>query len=562
MIPACPSNRWSFRLTNEGRLDHLLGLAVAAIAFLVYANSLVNGFVWDDTNVIVTNPALRGSPLSPFHGIDANRDYERLPYYRPLTILTFLLEERLHGLNPFLMHLLNDLLHAANAFLVYRLARSLLRDKHGALLAGLLFAVHPINSESVDFLSGGRNTMLAGFFILLTYLFHRRSILRDSLSDAIAGALFLLCGLLSKETGLMVVPFIVVQGLAPFRVIAPPARMRALLRLLPVAAALLCYLVMRREAMSSLGIQTSIFPGFGAQILSVTYKVPDLTMRLIDNLYIIPRYLLTVIWPAALTPRYAVPGHLGPLAAPLAAAWTCIIAALGWLLTRGRSRATLFGLVWLVAFWLPVSGIVAFPSLPMADRYLYLPAIGLWIIFADQAVRLLPSDDRARRNGMAAAVLILVALAGTTVRRNLDWYSDITLFTRCVEQYPDDAYGHAGLGHAYFLEHNRDIRYLGRAEAEYNRALALQPAMPGVHVKLGYIHLARGDSEGAVHYYTIALGLYPSDKDALLNRGIALENLGRSQEALNDFTRFLSLPGYELAEARPYAEARIRALTR
>lgn len=88
---------------REKRNDLLVGLAVAMVAFLVYANSLGNGFVCDDDVVIVANAALKGNALSLFSGIDVARATELNPYYRPLTLLTFLLEERLHGLTPFLL---------------------------------------------------------------------------------------------------------------------------------------------------------------------------------------------------------------------------------------------------------------------------------------------------------------------------------------------------------------------------------------------------------------------------------------------------------------------------
>ncbi len=106
----------------------------------------------------------------------------------------------------------------------------------------------------------------------------------------------------------------------------------------------------------------------------------------------------------------------------------------------------------------------------------------------------------------------------------------------------------------------RDVRYLDLAEEELIKAFEIQPLIQGVHLTLGNIRLTKGDNEGALSYYTIALGIYPLEKEALLNRA-TLENLGRSSEALDDFKRFLAIPGYELSEARPYAEARIRILS-
>ncbi len=553
----------AFGMFGAKTREQFFGLLVVFVALLVYANSLSNGFAWDDTNVIVHNPALRGSPLSLFHGIDTTRDYEKLPYYRPLTILTYLIEERIHGLAPFPMHLINLLLHSANAFLVYRLALTLIKNNYAALLAGLLFAVHPINTEAVDFISGGRNTMLACFFILTAYLLHIGSIVRKRISMAFAGAVFLLAGLFSKETALVILPFIIALEITHWRQnVSNSKNLPLAKRLLPYAVAASCYIVMRWLTLSSFGIQTSILPGFGAEKLLGMYNIPDIWARLLDNLYIIPKYLLTIIWPAALSPRYSIPDNLELVAVPLIISWILITGIFGWLLIRWRSSATIFGIFWLIAFWLPVSGIVMFPSSAMADRYFYIPGIGIWIIIADQSGSLFSSFASIRRPFIVAAVIVLSILAGLTVRRNMDWKSDTTLFTRFVQQYPNNAYGHAGLGNAYFGERNKDSKYLDLAESEYKKVIALNPLIPGVYTNMGYILHARGDNEGALYYYTMALGVFPLDKEARLNRGIALENLGRTSEALADFKFFLAIPGYELAEARPYAEARIRELSR
>jgi tetratricopeptide (TPR) repeat protein len=166
-----------------------------------------------------------------------------------------------------------------------------------------------------------------------------------------------------------------------------------------------------------------------------------------------------------------------------------------------------------------------------------------------------------RRYLPLAAGVVLITLSGLTIMRNADWKDDIALFSRVAEEYPDNAYGHAGLGEAYLLKESRSDIDLTRAEREFEKALALNPLVPGARTKMGYIRLSRGDSEGAVQDYTFALGAYPLDKEALLNRGIALENIGKQKEALDDFRRFLSIPGHEFSDARPYAEGRVRELS-
>lgn len=546
---------------REKKKAQMFGILVALIAFFIYANALGNGLVWDDNNVIVTNPVLQGSVISLFKAVDVGRDYDLLPYYRPLSLLSFLIEKRMHGLSPFPMHLVNILLHAACTWLVYLLARSILNDPLPAFFTGLIFAVHPINTEVVDLVSG-RNTLFACFFILSAYLIHRRSIISGKWSLEFAGALFLMAGLFCKEIALMAFLFIIVMEITLMRTKGSGMILRNAMRLIPYAAAIFFYLFMRWSTLSNLGIQKSFLPGLGAGKIEGFYKIPALGARLLDNLYIIPRYLLTVIWPAALSPRYVVPEDLLSLAVPLALSWICIVGVSIWLLTLGKSRATFFGIAWIAVFWLPVSGLIFFPSAPMAERYLYIPAIGLWLIIADQASRLMARAE-VRRYGIVAAVVVVLALSALTVRRNMDWKSDVTLFSRFVEQFPDNIFAHAGLGEAYFIRDKQDVNKLASAEAEFEKVLAFgRQVPPGIHSRLGYIRHAREDYEGALKYYTIALGVFPSDKEVLLNRGIVFENLGRQREALEDFKRFMAVPGYELADARPYAEARIRELSK
>ncbi len=529
---------------EERKRELVAGLFVASLAFLVYANSLGNGLVWDDAVVIRENQALREGIAPLFGGIDTARNIELTPYYRPLTLLTFLIEERLHGLTPLPMHLVNLLLHAVNAFLVYRLTRLLTRRNDAAALAGILFAVHPINTEAVNFVSGGRNTLLAGLFVMMAYLLHRRSVVEKKTSWAVAGAAFFLAGLFSKESALAILPFIVALQIRPLLSGTPGQRLKSVGNLVPYLSGAAGYFILRSIALSRAGVEIEILPGLGT--------------RLLNNLYIIPRYLLTVMWPASVSSMYVVPDDLHLLALPLAVAWLTIAGALLWLLTLGRSRAALFGLLWLMAFLLPVIGIIPIPSAAMADRYFYLPVIGLWIIIADRSVQLFRSGTENRKYSTIAAIVVLLVLAGMTAARNLDWKSDITLFSRYIEQYPERAFGYHNLGCAY-LDTVRDI---DAAEKAFQRASSIDPSFPRLQTQMGYVRLLRGDYAGAVHHYDEAIFQNPFDAEAYLNRAMALERLGSYEEAVADYKRFLAMPGGELAKARPQAAERVRELSK
>ena len=520
------------------------GLLVAIVAAAVYLTSLGNGLVWDDVFIISQNPALHGSPLALLGGIDICTSTDLYPYYRPFTYLTFLIEQRLHGVVPSYLHLINLLLHAGNAWLVFRLARVVPGNVPTALLAGLLFAVHPLQGEAVNFISGGRNTLLACFFALAAWLCHERSVRRQQFAFALAGAMCSATAFLAKETALGLLPFVLLLEWPGLTAGDHAAQRKAIGRLVPYAVTTVVYLLLRSSALTDAGVEIDILPGLGD--------------RLLANGYIIPRYLLSIFWPPMLSAKYPVPADLTPLVLPLAGAWLVILATLAWLLTRGRSRATLFGLAWLFVFWLPISGIVPFPSAPMADRYLYLPAIGLWLVVADQTTHLLPTGSPRRRYGAFAAGLLLLILAIQTTTRNRFWRNDITLFSHYVTQYPNEAFGYHNLGTAY-LDQKKDY---ARAEAALTRALALDPAFPKVRTQLGFIRLKQGDYTEALVLYTAALEQNPADGEALYNRGKTLENLGRYAEAIEEYRRFLAAPGTELAWAKPQAEERISALTR
>lgn len=515
---------------------HLLYVAAAAV--LAYAVTILNGFAWDDIVVIAKNPALTGHPAALFSGLDTAADAEITPYYRPLPLLTFLAEQRIHGLTPAFMHLANILLHGVNALLLYALVTEISKNRETALFAALLFAVHPLNSEGVAFLSGGRNTLLATGFCLSAYLLNEKS--RGGRWYLLpVAALLVTAALLSKESALAILPILCLAELR---------HRSGLGRIWPVAGRIVWYAVsvalylrLRTTALAAAGYSGDILPG--------------MLSRLADNLYMIPRYLLTIIWPPFSSVRYFIPETFHTLALPLAAAWLGILLTLGWLLSRNRDNMTLFGLVWLLSFWIPTSGIIPFPSASMADRYLYLPAIGLWIIVAQQFGRLV---QRSRRPGpaLAAGGLMLVLLAGLTVQRAMVWKNDVTLFSDYVEHFPDRAFGHHNLGTAYLDIEKAPVK----AEAEFRKVLLLDPAFPKLHTQLGYLRLLRGDLQGALTEYNEAVSLYPQDAEALLNRGDILAGMGKYSEAVSSYLRFLTAPDREFDTVRPAVTQKILVL--
>lgn len=523
--------------------NYAFPLSIALIAFLVYVNSIGNGFVGDDHSIIQHNPVLREeNPLQLFNRIDTPSDTMLLPYYRPLTYLTFWLEWRIHNLNPQLMHLANVIIHSLNSLLVFFFALYLLRDKGAAFISGLLFAIHPVNSETVNFLSGGRNTLLACLFSLSAFLVYKKGIEKERLLLTFLSSLLFLAGVFSKEIGLMLLPFIFVLGSANLKDGTAKVRRVTIASFAFYIIAAATYLFMRWKTLSYLGIQSSFLPGLGGSKLKEMYIIPDLGSRLADNIYIIPRYLLIFLLPYALNPRYVIPSDLNPLALPLLIGWLFIAFFLIFILTKERNRATFFGISWAIIFWLPVSGLFVFSSMTMAERFIYMPSIGVFIVIAALFVRWKIWYYSLKKYVFVTAIFIIIILGLLTFMRNKDWESDLSLFTRLVRQYPDNQYGHLNLAAAYLERRQADD--LDLAEKELEASLSIDPMLQEAYTPMGLVKLEKGDFDAAVYYYTRALEFFPLNRDARINRAIAYEKLGMLKEALADYRFYLTIPTY------------------
>lgn len=521
----------------------LWAVLVVVVALCAYGNSLQNGFVWDDQPIIVKNAQNRdpGALGQIALGLDNSRATEKNPYYRPLTRLSYWVEYQVHGLNPALCHLANLALHAGNALLVYRLGLLLFALETPAALAALLFALHPVNSEAVNFLST-RNTLLSTLFVLAACLAFIGGMSGNRRRGALCCGLFFLAGTFSKESALCLIPLLPVLAQ---RLSGSPPR-EALTRALPAlgacTGAALVYLCLRHLVLSGAGVTLQILPGLGE--------------RLLEILYLVPCSLLPVVWPAALTPYYPLPVQWGPLVPGLIAAWLAIGAVLFWVAGRGRCTATVVGLCWYLLFYLPACGIVPLPSAPMAERYLYLPAIGVWFIAAEVARRATVSFPAKRTLLVAAAAALLLALGVRTVLRNQDWQSNYTLFARLAETSPQMPFAHHNLGTAYL----DDLKDLPRAQAEFERTLALDPQYPRTQTEFGYLEMLRGNPGGADVHLQQAIARDPEDAEAHFNRALVLEQLGRPAEAIPHLEKFLAIDNPEFAGTRTEAQERLAAL--
>jgi tetratricopeptide (TPR) repeat protein len=512
---------------------------LAAAALATYATSLRNGFCWDDQFIVVENTqALTlASPGEILLAPDVLHRGQPTPYYRPLTRLSLVIDRHLHGLDPLPYHVENAALHALAVVLLFALGFRLGGSAWSASVAALLFAVHPVGAEVVN-LAAHRNNLLSVVFVLGAALawMRGRSPLRPAWIAAAAILFFL--GLASKETALMLLPLLAARELFPLAGLR--ARVRgAATALAPFAAAVLGYVVLRSRAIT------------GPSGVSITLEPIEGLSR---SLHLIPKYLALLAWPSGLTVHHGPPERFLASGALLAVVWGAIVALLVGAI-RTRRPLTSFGLLWAAMNFVPVSTLVPIPSAPFAERFAYLPAIGLWLVVADQLERLRETRPSLRRPLTAAVLAIALALAARTASRNLDWRDNVALFTSAARVVPDSIEAANNLGLA--LQAAGDE---GGARREWERAIAIDPTNAGALVLLAELDARAGDLPRARARLERAVAASPGDAEARFDLALAAEQLGDLREALRQYEAFLALAPVDHAELIPRVQQRVEAL--
>jgi tetratricopeptide (TPR) repeat protein len=498
----------------------LAGTLVVAVSFAAFLPALQNGFTnWDDPYYVTGNAAIRSLSWPAVKQIFSS---SVLGLYHPLTVLSLAVEHRLFGLDPQGYHAVSLALHLANTLLVLAVLRLLSGSLTAALAGSLLFGVHPVHVESVAWVAERKGVLSAFFFLgaLFAYLRHLGA-RRPGAWYGLALAL-LAASLLCKPVA---VAFPLVMYLCDYlKRRGHGARMHA--EKIPfVALALLS------------SVTTLNAPGLaetGRSAISLGT----------DNVFVAAHSLLfslgKALVPLRLSALYPYPAGTGwtlpwaYLLAPLPAA-LLVLAAL-----RGArvSRHIPFGFLFFAATLLPVL-VVRIGQHAAADRYLYLPSVGLCHLAGIGFARLVDGGERsARAKAAAVAALGLVAVAYSllTWQRTQVWRDSLTLWDDVIAAHPEP-------GIAYL---NRGLERFERGDAagsvrDLTVFLAAQPLDPQAHQARGSALLKIGRVEAALEDFDRAVSLKPDAVEALNNRGAILAARGELSRAIDDFSRALAV---------------------
>ncbi len=499
----------------------LLALAVLlGVGLICYANSFHNEFVWDDHLQVLNNRMLRSwSFATQFFTADAADAYgvsgQLVRFYRPLWLLSEMVEYQLFGPSPLGFHVVNFLLHLGNGLLVYFVFRTLLVRRPFALLAAALFLCHPAHLETTTFIAGTVG-VLSEFFMLVALLeFLRFLDVRDPLRDhrvalVFSGVAYALA-LLSKEIAVTFPGVALLAGmLLPVRKELSPKRWGV--ALMAYGLITVGYLVVRHHVLAQ-----AVYPA--------RFSLPE---RGILALRALAGYVGLAIAPISLYPEKALEFT--------GLRWTLltisgVLAAAG-LITSGiwfwkRDRRVTFGLAWFAAGFSLISNVVTVKP-TFADRWLYWPLPGL-LLAAAAAVEFILHRKRSNGDGvLVTGWCVVTVFSVLTIFQNRVWHDDVTLFETTIRRGGDTPLIRTALALTYMDEGQFD-----RAETHLQAALRKNPTEDTALWAMGACLAAEGQYAAATNWYARAIDSNPREMRTVSSLALAQEQLGDRTGAYN-----------------------------
>ena len=545
-------------------------LFLAGAVWVVFGQTLHHGFVnYDDAVYIADNPAvlgglsLKGIGWAFAHNVNVN--------WTPLTVISHMLDCQFYGLHAGGHHLTNLLLHAASAILLFLVLRQMTGALWRSAFVAAVFAVHPLHVESVAWIAERRD-VLSGLFFMLTLGAYAGYVRHPPLLGRYLMAVLMLALALMSKPMVVTLPFVLLLldywplkrftqsdgWLIPWRLIAEKLPLLAL-----SGAACVATFFVQKEAIASLPFSVRI----GNALISCV------------------AYLRQMIYPVGLAVYYPHPENSLALWKIFAAFVLLLVISIAAIAVRRKQPWFLIGWLWYLGMLVPVIGLIQSGMRARADRYTYLPQIGLYILLTWTVVELTASW-RGRRwvlgGGAMAVLAVLIACART---QTAYWRDSESLWTHALACAPDNTIAHNNLGDAFYQQgrldeaiaqfqktlainpNNAEANYdlgnayfqqgrMDEAIAQFQKTLAINSSdmdvhysFADVHNNLGNVFLRQGRMDEAVAQFQMALAIKPEDANTHYNLGNAFRQKGGANEAIAQFQKALAIKP-QFAEAR------------
>ena len=459
-------------------------------------------------------------------------------YWHPLTWLSHMLDFQLYGMNAGGHHMTSLLFHFTNTLLLFFIFRRMTGDIWQSGFVAALFALHPLHVESVAWVAE-RKDVLSTFFWLLTMLAYCRYVEKPVLIRYFMVLLFFVLGLMSKPM-LVTLPFVLLlmdywplgriqlgQVIKPVNVKAQKTSVFRLVGekipffLLTAVASVAAYITQQKgDALAHMDLAL-------------------LKIQIANALVSYVSYIGKMIWPGQLAVFYP---HLGtlPIWESVGAALLLISLTAFVVIPWRRFPYLSVGWFWYIGTLVPVIGLVKVGSFAMADRYTYVPLIGLFIIIAWFVPELVARRHHKKILFAALAILYLSILMAVTWKQVRYWKNSIALFEHSLNVTTNNYVAHDKLGEA-LAEQNRTAE----AIRHYSETLKIEPYCVQAYLNMGDAHASLGNSEDAVYYYNKALQIKPKYAKAHNNLGNAMARQGNFEAAVYHYNEALKInPNY------------------
>jgi tetratricopeptide (TPR) repeat protein len=543
---------------------------LATITWVVFGQALGHGFVnYDDPSYVYENPTVsKGLTLD---GLKWAFTHSHARNWHPLTTLSHMVDCQLFGLKPAGHHFTSLLLHTVTVLLLFFVFWQMTRAYWRSAFVAAVFAIHPLRVESVAWVAE-RKDVLSGLFFVLTLAAYVRYVRERTIVRYSLVVLFLALGLMSKPM-LVTLPLVLLlldywpldrflqsrSGKSHSQLILPLLIEKVPLLVLSAASCLVTFLVQKSG-------------GAQAESLPFTWRVSNALVAYIT-------YIWQMIWPLKLAPIYPHPeGRLPALLVAGALVILLIVTVLVFL-RRRKTPYLVTGWLWYLGMLVPVIGIVQVGAQGLADRYTYLPQIGLYLLVTWTLADLTPAWRYRRELLGAGSALVLAALGWTAWVQTSLWRDSETLWTHTLAVTEENEVAHNNLGEVLdkrgqledalshyekaleIRSHKQTSRYdfllalthsnlgtalrrkgrLDDAIGHYQKAVEFQPDYGEGYFGLGAALTEKGWLDDAIDAYRKAITLDPENAGAYLGLATALLRAGRQDEAIVQYEKALEI---------------------
>jgi protein O-mannosyl-transferase len=530
-------------------MERLAAIILIAACLLVFGGVARNGFInFDDGPYVYGNPRVQ-SGLT-LEGLAWAFKTMHSCNWHPLTWISHMLDCEFYGMNPTGHHLTNLFLHIANTLLLFLLLRNATGCLWESFAVASLFAIHPLRVETVAWVSE-RKDVLSAFFAMLTMLVYVHYVRQPNRSAYFLMLFLFALGLMAKPM-LVTLPFVLLLldfwplnrlegaqfsswGQNPPHSFANGAQSNLST---PQAGLSIGALLLEKIPLFVLSVAscvvTYIAQYYGGAVTS--FEVIPLKIRIMNALVACVQYLKKTFWPQNLAVFYPHPGSRLPGWEAIAAGLFLMTVSLLVIRQAARRPFLLTGWFWFLGMLVPVLGIIQVGGQSVADRYTYLPSIGIFVILAWTLPSLLGGAKYSKVLLAGGLALAVVSLSVVTWMQTGYWKDTQTLFRRAAAVTTNNHLAHCLLGDALAAEDKLEL-----AREEYETALAIWSEFPEAHNNLGMVLAKRGLHQEAMSHYEEALRVKPNYASAHVNIANELAERGDLNGAVLHYSKALDI---------------------